>query len=340
MNKYVEEVYLKMLGDRCHEPSFQHQMKYISGSLTGHVLPFANETAAIATRSMKTAALCFDRVWVPPTAGAPESVAFFGGTEVEIKVVTASLLTNAMIRDIIARNLAPEELRDELVTLAQRIEETCFGYRSPKEKLLGLPDPGFSPNDIFNREAAEAIGRATRRHIVPFYDNVARRDAEYRAGDYSVVVVSLTELEVVVEELLKWQQVLDFRADEEARAKFRRMVHWLDADMIGRSHEFIVDEIAKRLEEYMSALRKHGIRTVLGAMSAVFDPKSLAFTCGAAKFATDAIGPEAGVLAGGSFLIGKMALNIARNMLDIDDRKDAHKEIAFVIEVREKFAAG
>jgi hypothetical protein len=33
--------------------------------------------------------------------------------------------------------------------------------------------------------------------------------------------------------------VLTFRADAESRKKFRRFVHWFDADCIGKSEEFI-----------------------------------------------------------------------------------------------------
>lgn len=82
-------------------------------------------------------------------------------------------------------------------------------------------------------------------------------------------------LEVVDEEALSWEQVLEFRSDAAAKADYRRLVHWLDRDMVGRTYQYVIDEIGVRLEKYRAAIRKHGLQSRIGVLASVLEAKAL-----------------------------------------------------------------
>jgi hypothetical protein len=72
-----------------------------------------------------------------------------------------------------------------------------------------------------------------------FYDFIEQRDKMYREGDREVIVTTLGDLSIVDEGQLSWEQVMEFRADGEMRGKYKRLLHWLDKEMTGKSPSFI-----------------------------------------------------------------------------------------------------
>ena len=111
-------------------------------------------------------------------------------------------------------------------------------------------------------------------------------------------------------------------------------MHWLDAEMIGKSRSFVEDEIAIRLDTYERSLRKHGIRTLLGSLSAVVDVKTVSASTAALATFTFAGSTLAGAIAAGSILVGKTIVHIGHASLDlIEVRTGPGSEIAYVAEV-------
>jgi hypothetical protein len=97
------------------------------------------------------------------------------------------------------------------------------------------------------------------------------------------------------------------------------------------------DEIAIRLDNYNDALRKHGVKTILGTLATALDAKVLiggAAAVASLSYASDHI---AAMVAGGAIVVGNAAVHLARALLDIQDVRDAtNPEIAFVAEVADK----
>jgi hypothetical protein len=157
---------------------------------------------------------------------------------------------------------------------------------------------------------------------------------QYETANYPVVVNVLENLKVVDEHRLTWEQVLEFRKDVKAKRTFRRLVHWLDAEMVGKPLPFIEDEIAQRLEGYEWAVKKHGLETLIGSLSAALDSKILLTGAGALA-AGHTIGQDwIGMLTGASIVVGNCAVHFAREVLDIEQTKRSHPEIHFVHEVK------
>lgn len=122
--------------------------------------------------------------------------------------------------------------------------------------------------------------------------------------------------------------------------KFRRLVHWLDAEMVGKSVRFIEDEIAQRLDDYALATRKHGIETILGTLQATIDSPALLGGAAATASLSYAADPKWALLGGATVLVGRAAITLARALIDADSTKaSTHREIAFVSELQRRTTA-
>jgi len=163
----------------------------------------------------------------------------------------------------------------------------------------------------------------------PIYADSAQKDREYKAGEKEVIVATLSDLDIVDEDNTPWDAVLQFRGDPDARGKYRRFIHWLDKELVGKPQSFVEDEIAGRLQDYTDALRKHGIRTICGMIRAALDPRHWP----ACDFAAVAamLNDKPWWTAG--LMIGKVCLSVATALLDHDDvKRGPNREIAYVYE--------
>lgn len=187
----------------------------------------------------------------------------------------------------------------------------------------------------FFRKIARSFSSKYGIPVAVIYDTKSQRDQQYKVGDRAVVVATLCNFGIVEEEGLSWEQVIEFRADEGNRRKYRRFLHWLDEEMVGKSTGFIEDEIALRLEDYERALKKHGIKTVLGTIEETLDGKYLAGAAGIVGSFTITGHPALGALAGAGLIIGKMGVKLFDAKLDFDDVElGPNSEISWVYEVR------
>jgi hypothetical protein len=135
---------------------------------------------------------------------------------------------------------------------------------------------------------------------------------------------------------ITWDQVIELRRDKESRKKYRRFLHWLDKEMIGKSQAFIEDEIAQRLEDYKSALKKQGIKTVIGTIEEILSGDILkpAIASGIIAITTD---PLLGILAGTGLFISSVAVKLAKKKIEYEEvEKGPNSEISWVYEVKER----
>lgn len=270
------------------------------------------EQAIVTITRPKSAALFADRVW---SVGNPEEdseVTF--GWEVPMDVRWRALFDLGVMEaeadgSISEIRSAPGEATESFVTwLGEVSRDLAADYR---------------------RRGA---------NVSPLYDSAAARDAEYKAGDQPVILAIVDGVMVVDENALAWDQVLEFRRDSEARVAYRRLVHWLDGELIGKSAVFIADEIAARLERYDWAVRKHGIETLAGTLERMVDPRLLTGASAVAAAMQFVVSqPMWSLMAAGGLLIGGAALSAGRVALARKDITMGHREIAYVHDVKRRF---
>ena len=271
------------------------------------VLPSAGETAAISLR-VKTAALCYDRVWAVSNNVVPDDIRVWGGSDAELGgeglAADWNMKTN---RAPIAAMHAPDDKR-----LAMMAAATDQG--------LGWTF----------RQIAHSFQLEHGTSMTPIYDLAKDNETAYKEGQREVVVSTISKLAIVDEGALTWEQVKEFRNDDEAKRKYRRFLHWLDKDMVGKSQSFIEDEISERLEDYGWAIKKHGMKTVLGTIEESLDGKYL-------LGATVALhgDPAIGALLAGLVLAGKVFVKLRQTQLEYEDvERGPNSEIAWLYDLK------
>lgn len=266
------------------------------------------ERGIVTLLKPKTAALATDRVWLPH-AGHDTRLDFAFGFG------------------------SREEVR--FAALWALFDKTHDTYIAPPDPL-SIDTASFVK--VTERDVAEHYLRNVGASVAPLYPTTQARDLEYRPGNTPAIVTVIDNLAVASEAALTWAQVLEFRSDSDTRAAYRRFVHWLDRDMTGRSPQFIVDEIAERMERYHWALHKHGIQTVIGVLSRTLDAQQL-LGGAAAALTVQALAqqPVLSALSGLGIIVGKAALSAAATMVDRRDLRHTERDIAFVHELKGAF---
>jgi len=279
-------------------------------------LPKPGESAAVSYRLPKTSALCYDRVFGFSGSDIPENIRFGGKSEGEVGVFARRLFLECDSRG--------KRLHPSMVKLIK--EKFLFEGLSHETNLLVAE----------NQSIAIAYAKECGIPVVPvFHTEKEGATILHKPGDASVLVTTLSNLSVVDEEKLVWEQVNQFREDKDARAKFRRLIHWLDAEMINKPQSFVSDEISKRLDEYEWALKKHGIKTLLGTITDALDGKFLAGACATGAFLTLLEKPGLAALAGTGLVLTKAVVTISERLIELENiRRGPNSEVAFIQEVR------
>jgi hypothetical protein len=304
-----------------------------------------SESCVVALECPRTAALCFDRVWSIPIdeIDCPEDISFNGTSDAEtVAALWIHYWKNVGsqfkdFRDIDVKALANALVKGDTKAIMER-DELMALYSTAL--LLGTLTGGFEPVKNPLHKMTRTLCTDLQKKIpqvVSLYASEVARDAEYIAGDRTVIITALRQLQVVDEEELSWEQVMEFRLDRSSRTDYQRLVHWLDDEMIGRSTEYIIDEIGVRLERYKQALKKHGLKSRIGLLTSILDPKALASAGAAAGGAMLAEQVLTAVLAAGGVLLGKVLIGVGQSKLDLHDVHAEHAEITFVAQVNKRF---
>ncbi len=91
---------------------------------------------------------------------------------------------------------------------------------------------------------------------------------------HSAYEVCISNLPVIVEERLKWKQVLEMRNDKESIKKIHRFRRWVDLELEGKSQAEIIELLEAAIDDYKYALKKHGVMTAIGGITTVLSSSS------------------------------------------------------------------
>jgi hypothetical protein len=136
-----------------------------------------------------------------------------------------------------------------------------------------------------------------------------------------------------------WDQIIEFRKDEEAKKKLRNLRLFLHTNYQGKNPNFIEDDLCRRLESYKGVCSDWDFETRNSVFSVVMDSQCLLATAAAtlgAILLNEPIAQTISALAG-------VTLNIGKILLIYDKQKHAfHKlkrdhDLAYIIEAKERF---
>lgn len=133
--------------------------------------------------------------------------------------------------------------------------------------------------------------------------------------DRSEIVISLASLKLVDVDRCSWEQIFEFRRDEEARDKLRRLRLFAYENYAGKSKDYVEDDILKRMADYDQAVKQWGFETTQGALNMLLNSKIMGGALTGSLVSTLFGAPILAVAtaaAGGTLEIGRIALEVRK----------------------------
>lgn len=297
-------------------------------------VPRNNESAVITTENVKSAALLFDRVWTPYMKDVPEEIGFFGNSNLEV-----DLWSCIRISDIASGYIDDRDLRDKIVLNSRSMLGIILAGEvlKSKEKIIHKSYNSQYPFTTFIHQISILLNSKYNLNIKTLFPSRDDYELEYSPGDHRVLFACLKDVALPDEKELAWEQILEIRKDKVSKERLRKLIHWLDKEMVGKSTSFVKDEINQKLEEYEGALRKHGIKTLRGTVGKLLDYQNLvkaAVTFGVVSSLNIGIDP---LLAATGYMLGKTAIEITDLYLDYKDLQiGPNSEISYLYELKKK----
>lgn len=134
----------------------------------------------------------------------------------------------------------------------------------------------------------------------------------------------------VISESVEWDQIMEFRNDRGSYAKSRRLRNWLREGIHASSPSEAADIVSQMIDDYATAIRKHGMKTVAGGLTLFI----AAFSAGVTAAAGGVIGA---IVAGMGVATGAIAWLIKQEC-DLDDiERGKDSEIAIIYDAIQRF---
>lgn len=134
------------------------------------------------------------------------------------------------------------------------------------------------PNNAIKKCVDRLIETYTGTSITPIYESKNDFDNDFVSGDYEIVVATISNLNLVDENSLEWEQVLEFRQDKDCHMHYKKFLKFIKESKQNYDYDLIIYDIEKKYELYQKSLKKHGINTVIGCISDVINLKTISST--------------------------------------------------------------
>ena len=155
--------------------------------------------------------------------------------------------------------------------------------------------------------------------VTPVYESQQRYFSDYPSGNTLAYQAALENLPEIIEDHVSWEQILEFRSDDEAIRKYRELRLWLEYSLSAQSVEHARDLIAHRIEDYEWAIRKHGLKTATGALSSIFSWEGIISVGAGVGIGAALGGPVWSALTGALLTVGKASVWVAERMIERQD---------------------
>lgn len=138
--------------------------------------------------------------------------------------------------------------------------------------------------------------------------------------------VCINNMPTIVEEKLKWRQVLEVRKDESSVKKIRRLRNWINSELNGKTRSEIAELLGQAIDDYIFALKKHGIMTTVGGITTVLSSSASIAEALSGEFAVQ--------LSAGLVVSAGLITYTASQLSDFFENKRA--PVAFIYEIQQQ----
>jgi len=200
-----------------------------------------------------------------------------------------------------------------------------------------VPEVGVEHNNFASLIYLNSLIAAFQAHkvdLTPLFSKSADFDNSYVKGDAAVYHAIVENVPLVDDEDLSWEQVLEFRSDEEAKRKYRDFRVWLSFLPESLSISQATDIVGQKLDDYNEAIKKHGLRTRIGAYKSIIDWREQFPVIAAAIAGGLSGGTVWAAIAAGSVVLGKALVYVEEQKLALQDVQKNHREVALIQEIK------
>jgi len=176
-------------------------------------------------------------------------------------------------------------------------------------------------------------------NATPCFLSTSQFDTLYGSEQGAVVYrAALNNLPVVSPESLSYEQLIEFRRDEDSVRRYRDLRLWLEQSLNGKTLSEATDIIGQKLDDYGWAIKKHGLKTITGTFSQILNWKQASMT-GAVALAGGALAGEIGAaFAAGLVIASQVGASIAERMIEHEDlTRGKDREVAIIYDIRKRF---
>ncbi len=284
----------------------------MSGHRERDHLPTSGQICAIARpRSVKAAALLYDRVWVPPAR-----------------------LRLTYVNDTYGDEPIPDEVIFCIVEDARRVySRTCAAAAHGGGIAMAFQWP------LVTRDLAVALRMSNGLAVVPVFDSEHDFTSSYLEGTELLYQATFANLPVADVRGAPWAQIVEFRHDSHAVERYRQLRRWWASGVKVTSLAQATDLVAQKVEDYEWALRKHGILTVTGALTQLLGLRTVVAAASGTVVAALTGENWLGGLTSGLITCGPAAIWIAerRVALNAIPREHSAREVALLAAARSEF---
>lgn len=150
------------------------------------------------------------------------------------------------------------------------------------------------------------------------------------------VVAALSTIPIAVEDKLSWEQIKDFRSDEDSVRKYRDLHLWLDDGLTAKTEQQAIDLIAQKIEDYHWAIRKHGIVATLEAVGCLLAAGTMLPSAGGVVAALTQLDQRIAMIAGVGLAIMGVTAWVSKRIVELDDvKRGKNREIAYLYDIKQ-----
>lgn len=234
----------------------------------------------------------------------------------------------------LTRGIPPE------VALPVYVDDLAAQKTDWRKILSGIPRvrPGEPPNPhvmaatqlrVIAADAAAAGIPAT-----PVFGSFSQFSNCFEDGKADAISAIMQNIAVVSDDLT-WEHILEFRADAESLRKYRALRVWLADSLKATSTNHAADIVGVKLSEYEWALKKHGMKTVQGAITQILSTKDFLPAAVGVGVVSLTTAPIWGLAGGAGYLLASATAIIRQHKIDLEDTKRHNTPIAMIHEIKQ-----
>ncbi|NLI54586.1 MAG: hypothetical protein GX417_09735 [Clostridiales bacterium] len=226
-------------------------------------------SCAITFTKPKTTALLYDRLWMPASAKNSKLINNVDIPEkVRIDGMDSEILLSNPDKNSALKSGYPFDVIADIFSTKTGKMENDHANKDFVLDYITLFYATYLQQNFYSKVTPILSSRANVEWMVLPNTRTQIKNID-KLGD-----IHISDIPIIVEDSLEWEQVLDMRKDKRTLYKLRRFSNWCELELSKKDTNNVEATLYKALEDYKFALKKHGILTATGSLSLLLSATS------------------------------------------------------------------